>query len=265
VRIRRLRRSARIRPHFLQSYIAAARLSLPTSWSYRDGPALSAPVAERAVKTTPHTRPRTAPPGLIISNSASEVCVCVCVCAEQSNEIKSFRSKRDQHSNNRQGITLKRRRPEPQYGISCSLSPTLHACMETRGLGEENARSCDKQVTLREGHDGECFRDSARLIRDGMKMTFLLHKAELWVLGCDNDGLAHNRAIVYGQSSSVLQPAFARVLSSNVYLNLRPLAGSLKSVCSTESGTMTTRRKFLRATGSWRSSVFEPSSRLLSS
>lgn len=71
--------------------------------------------------------------------------------------------------------------------------------------------------------------------------------------------------ILYGQSSSVLHPAFARVLSSNVYRNLLDLAGSLRSVCSTESGTMTTTRKFLRAVASWRSSVFEPSCRFLSS
>lgn len=50
----------------------------------------------------------------------------------------------------------------------------------------------------------------------------------------------------HGHNSSVLQPAFADVLSSNVYLNRRAFAGSLRSVCSTESGTMMTRRKCLR-------------------
>jgi hypothetical protein len=69
----------------------------------------------------------------------------------------------------------------------------------------------------------------------------------------------------YGQSSSVLHPALARALSSNVYRNLRALSGLLRSVCSTESGTITTRRKFLRATGSCRSSTLEPSARFLSS
>jgi hypothetical protein len=69
----------------------------------------------------------------------------------------------------------------------------------------------------------------------------------------------------YGQSSSVLHPALALALWSNVYLNLRAFAGSLRSVCSTESGTITTRRKFLRATGSPRSSTFEPRARFLSS
>jgi hypothetical protein len=64
---------------------------------------------------------------------------------------------------------------------------------------------------------------------------------------------------VYGHSSSVLHPAFACVVSSHVYLNLRAFSGSLRSVCSTESGTMTTRRKFFLATSSCKSSTFEPS------
>jgi len=115
-------------------------------------------------------------------------------------------------------------------------------------LGGERGSACKVQPQKPRGHN-----DSNNTSRHTVGMPSSRRPTHLLCAYPVHSTASH------GHNSSVFHPPVPCLASSYVYRNLLACAGSLRSVCSTDSGTMTTRRKCRRATASSRSSAFDPS------